>query len=81
MNKAVSFVVSIIHRAAGTMVVKNKPGRKTNFISNMSQHSWWNNECRKAKANKYALLNTFRQTHTEQDRQNYRIKNSSYRTK
>ena len=37
----------------------------------MSQPSWWNNDCRKAKANKYALLNIFRQTHTEQDRQNY----------
>ena len=37
----------------------------------MSQPSWWNNECRKVKANKYTLLNTFRQTHTEQDRQNY----------
>ena len=37
----------------------------------MSQPSWWNKECRKAKANKYALLNTFRQTHIAQDRQNY----------
>ena len=37
----------------------------------MSQPSWWNNKCCKAKATKYALLNTFRQTHTEEDRQNY----------
>ena len=37
----------------------------------MSQPSWWKNECRKAKATKYAFLDTFRQTHTEQDRQNY----------
>ena len=45
-------------------------GRK-NIISNMSQPSWWNKEYRQAKANKYALLNKFRQTDIEQDRQNY----------
>ena len=78
VNKAVSLLVSIIHRAAGTMVVKNNHGRKTNFTSNMSQPSWWNNDCRKAKATKYALLNTFRQTHTEQDRQNYLESKSIY---
>ena len=71
VDKSVSLLILIIHRAAGTMVVKNYNGRKTSSTSNMSQPSWWNNECRKAKATKYALLNTFRQTHTEEDRQNY----------
>ena len=71
VNEAILLLVSIIHRVAGTMVVKNSHGRKTRLITNISQPSWWNKEYRKAKANKYALLNTFRQAHIEQDRQNY----------